>query len=46
MRKSESLKSVFEGLPEIPPQFQASGQVSMLVSYHEGEVRGLKKWGL
>eukprot|EP00434_Breviolum_minutum_P035597 symbB.v1.2.031511.t1/scaffold3660.1/size123177/7 len=38
MRKSESLKSVFEGLPEIPPQFQASGQVSMLVSYHEGEV--------
>ena len=46
MRKSESLKSVFEGLHEIPPQFQASGQVSMLVSYHEGEVRGLKKWGL
>ena len=40
MRKSESLKSVFEGLPEIPPQFQASGQMSMLVSYHEGEVRG------
>ena len=40
MRKSESLKSVFEGLPEIPPQFQASGQVSTLVSYHEGEVRG------
>ena len=28
----------FAGLPEIPPQFQASGQVSMLVSYHEGEV--------
>eukprot|EP00434_Breviolum_minutum_P034909 symbB.v1.2.030903.t1/scaffold3529.1/size56507/3 len=28
----------FAGLPEIPPQFQASGQLSTLVSYHEGEV--------
>ena len=28
----------FAGLPEIQPQFQASGQMSWLVSYHEGEV--------
>ncbi|CAE7241682.1 ddaF [Symbiodinium natans] len=28
----------FERLPDVPPPFLASGQVSMLVSYHEGQV--------
>ncbi|CAJ1378522.1 unnamed protein product [Effrenium voratum] len=28
----------FHRLPEVPPPFQAAGQVSMLVSYHEGQV--------
>eukprot|EP00490_Sorites_sp_Unknown_P029638 CAMPEP_0114664610 /NCGR_PEP_ID=MMETSP0191-20121206/29109_1 /TAXON_ID=126664 /ORGANISM="Sorites sp." /LENGTH=146 /DNA_ID=CAMNT_0001907183 /DNA_START=1 /DNA_END=441 /DNA_ORIENTATION=+ len=28
----------FAKLPDVPQQFQASGQVSMLVSYHEGQV--------
>ena len=30
------------GLPDVPLPFQASGQVSMLISYHEGEVRWFK----
>ena len=28
----------FNGLPDVPPAFRASGQVSMLVSYHDGQV--------
>lgn len=31
-------ENAFAGLPDVPLPFQASGQVSMLISYHEGEV--------
>ena len=28
----------FDRLPEVPPDFLASGQVSSLISYHDGQV--------